>query len=71
MMIPFALVNHTPQLEKVALFIVAPRPRNSGANPRYETSQPESATHCKIQMTNPLNTTVKATPPPNTRLWNT
>ena len=59
------------KLDRDAICIVAPRPRKSGANPRYETSQPESATHCRIQITKPDITTVNASPPPNTRLWNT
>ncbi len=48
------------QTGQAALPIVAPRPRNSGAKPRYESSQPERATHCRIQITKPDITTVKA-----------
>ena len=71
MMMPVDVVNQTPMVESVVFPMVAPSPRKSGANPRYETSQPDSATHCRIQRTKPDITTVKATPPPKTRLWKT
>ncbi len=68
MMIAQGVVNHTPILVSVGLPMVPPSPRNSDAKPRYESSQPESATHCRIQMTNPDITIEKPIPPPNTRL---
>ncbi len=51
MMIPVDCVNHTPISESAGFPIVAPSPRKSGAKPRYDSSQPERATHCRIQIT--------------------
>ena len=43
----------------------------SGATPRVASSQPASATHWMIQITNPLITIGNPMAPPSTRLWNT
>jgi hypothetical protein len=44
---------------------------NVGAMPSVARSQPDNATHWRIQTTKNAKTTVKPNPPPNTRLWNT
>ena len=53
------------------LFQFTPSPMRSGATPRVASSQPASATHCRIQITKPLITTGKPMAPPSTRLWKT
>ena len=68
---PSAVVNHV-EISTSELFpVAAASPRKSGAKPRVASSQPERATHCRIQITNPEKTIGNAIPPPNTRLWNT
>ncbi len=71
MMIPVGVVNQVEMSTSEAFPVDAANPRKSGANPRVARSQPDRATHCRIQITKPENTTVNAMPPPNTRLWKT
>ena len=71
MTIPSAVVNQVEMSTRLELPVDAASPRNRGANPRVARSQPDRATHWRIQMTKPEKTIVKAMPPPKTRLWNT
>jgi hypothetical protein len=71
MTIPMGVVNHVETSTSPVFPVAAPSPRKSGARPRAARSQPDNATHWRIQITNPENTSVNASPPPNTRLWNT
>ena len=71
MTIPSGVVNQVEMSTSPLFPVDAARPRKSGAKPSVASSQPESATHCRIQMTNPEKTIGKAMPPPKTRLWKT
>ncbi len=69
--IPKGVVNHDEMSTRLLLPVAAASPRKSGAKPRVEISQPDNATHWRIQITNPEKTSVKPMPPPSTRLWKT
>ena len=71
MMMPLAPAAQVPMSVNASMPVVAPRPMNVGAIPTVASSQPDSATHWRIQTTKNPKTTVNPNPPPNTRLWNT
>ena len=49
MMMPFDDAHHVPKLVNPSMPVVTPSPMNVGAKPSVARSQPESATHCRIQ----------------------
>ena len=57
MMIPVGVVNQVRDVDERAIARGAARPRKSGAKPRVASSQPDRATHCRIQITKPEKTT--------------